>query len=268
VSAADAAADSSDAADDQLPIFTYESIVVTASRYDDDVHLSHTNMPTNNIRRLQTAADIPMLLQEIPWVYSYSDAGNGIGYTYLKIRGFDQRRVAVLVNGIPLNDPEDHQVYWVDMPDLASSLEDVQVQRGITNGVGGVTAIGGSVNLVTSMLGDKPAGRAALETGSYGTNRRMISYTTGDLRIRHVGEQYLDNSGLADRTIDARTQADLSLFLHLADAGLTALDGMVVYLRILNLFDKAYETYGYFAGEEAATSVITLPVQSVTSLSA
>lgn len=126
-----------------LPIFTYESILVTASRYGDEAHLSHSNLPTNEIRRIQSAVDIPILLEDIPGVYSYSDAGNGIGYTYLKIRGFDQRRVAVLVNGIPLNDPEDHQVYWVDMPDLASSVEDVQVQRGITNGVGGVTAIGG-----------------------------------------------------------------------------------------------------------------------------
>ena len=181
VFAGDAAVDQPDTTVSDLPVFIYEGIVVTASRYDDEVHLSHTNMPTSDIRRQQTAADIPMLLQDIPGVYSYSDAGNGIGYTYLKIRGFDQRRVAVLVNGIPLNDPEDHQVYWVNLPDLASSLEDVQVQRGITNGVGGVTAIGGSVNLVTSMLGDEPVGRATLEAGSFGTHRRMISYTTGEL---------------------------------------------------------------------------------------
>ncbi len=188
VSAADDAVDQPEAAVDQsettasdLPVFIHEDIVVTASRYDDEVHLSHTNMPTSEIRRRQTAADIPMLLQDIPGVYSYSDAGNGIGYTYLRIRGFDQRRVAVLVNGIPLNDPEDHQVYWVNLPDLGSSLEDVQVQRGITNGVGGVTAIGGSVNLVTTVLGEESAVRATLETGTYDTNRRMLSYSTGDL---------------------------------------------------------------------------------------
>ena len=89
-------------------------------------------------------------------MYAYSDAGSGLGYTYLKIRGFDQRRVGVLFNGIPLNDPEDHQVCWVDLPDLAASLEDIQVQRGVTNSVGGMTAIGGTVNIVTAR-----AGRAA-----------------------------------------------------------------------------------------------------------
>ncbi len=170
-----------DAPPDTTRLYYADEVVVTASRYDDDVHLSHTNLTAEQIAREQTAADIPMLLADVPGVYAYSDAGNGIGYTYLKIRGFDQRRVAVLVNGIPLNDPEDHQVYWVDLPDLASSLEDVQVQRGITNSVGGVTAIGGTVNLVTDVLSSAPEGRATLEAGSYGTARRVLSYQTGEL---------------------------------------------------------------------------------------
>ena len=161
-----------------------DAVVVTASRYGADVHLSHTNVPAAEIARQNTARDITMMLRDIPGVYTYSDAGNGIGYTYLKIRGFDQRRIGVLVNGIPLNDPEDHQVYWVDLPDLASSVEDIQVQRGITNGVGGVTAIGGSVNLVANMLSDQPRGRATVEAGSYGTGRRMIRYKIGRASCR------------------------------------------------------------------------------------
>ncbi len=164
-----------------IPVSTEEEVVVTASRYAADVHLSHDNISAATIAREQTARDIPMLLTALPGVYAYSDAGNGIGYTYLKIRGFDQQRIAVLVNGIPLNDPEDHQVYWVDLPDLASSLEDIQVQRGVTNGVDGVTAIGGTVNLVTDVLTRAPQGHATIETGSYGTNRRMLSYQTGRL---------------------------------------------------------------------------------------
>lgn len=165
----------------ETPDFQGDRVVVTASRYDTDVHLTHTNLTREDLRRTLTAVDVPMLLQDIPGLYAYSDAGNGLGYSYLKIRGFDQRRVAVLVNGIPLNDPESHEVYWVDLPDLLASVEDVQVQRGITNGVSGVTAIGGAVNLVTAVLQDEPEGRATVETGSFGTNRRMISYQTGDL---------------------------------------------------------------------------------------
>lgn len=163
------------------PVFTEEGIVVTASRYGSDVHLSHSDLAGGDLRRLQGAQDLPMLLQDIPGIFAYSDAGNGIGYTYLKIRGFDQRRVGVLINGVPQNDPEDHQVYWVNFPDLASSLQDVQVQRGVTNSVGGVAAIGGTVNLVTELLTDRPGGRAAVEFGSFGTARRMLSYQTGEL---------------------------------------------------------------------------------------
>jgi len=186
------------------PVYREEDVVVTASRYASDVHLSHTNLTAAEVEHRHTARDIPFLLEDVPGLFSYSDAGNGIGYTYLKIRGFDQRRVGVLVNGIPLNDPEDHQVYWVDLPDLGSSVEDIQVQRGVTNSVGGLTAIGGTVNLVTDVLAPWPEGRATVEAGSYGTGRRMLKYATGDLgkglstglRISQLASDgYRDRSG-------------------------------------------------------------------------
>jgi iron complex outermembrane recepter protein len=182
VSAATAAA-FTDAATDTVPVPVHheEGVVVTASRYGTDVHLSHSDLTGSELRRRQSASELPLLLQDLPGVFAYSDAGSGLGYTYLKIRGFDQRRVAVLINGVPQNDPEDHQVYWVNLPDLGSSLEDVQVQRGVTNSVGGVAAIGGTVNLVTELLGDEPRGRAAFEVGSFGTSRTMLSYQTGEL---------------------------------------------------------------------------------------
>jgi len=176
-----AAAATADADSTEAPEYQDDSVVVTASRYDTDVHLSHTNITSEQLKTLRTAVDVPMMLQDIPGVHSYSDAASGLGYSYLKIRGFDQRRIAVLVNGIPLNDPESHEVYWVDLPDFLSSVEDVQVQRGIANGVSGVTAIGGAVNLVTDELSDEAGGTASIETGSWGTNRRMLKYQTGDL---------------------------------------------------------------------------------------
>lgn len=106
--------------------------------------LSHTE-----IRQQHTTFDLPALLAELPSTMFYSESGNAIGYSYLNIRGFDQRRIAVLVNGIPQNDPEDHNVYWIDMPDLASSLDGIQVQRGAGLAHYGSPAIGGSINLLT-----------------------------------------------------------------------------------------------------------------------
>ena len=120
-----------------------------------------------------------MLLGELPGVYSYSDAGHGMGYSYLKVRGFNQARVGVMINGVPLNDPEDHQVYWVDLPDLATSMEDIQLQRGVTNSLYGASAFGGAVNLVTSTLAREQGISAALGMGSYGTKKLSLGMNSG-----------------------------------------------------------------------------------------
>jgi iron complex outermembrane receptor protein len=166
---------------DTIATFEGQTVVVTASRFDQTVHLSQTNLTAEDLKFREPDLPLPMLLQDIPGLYAYSDAGSGLGYTYLRIRGFDQRRVGVLVNGIPFNDPEDHQLWWVDMPDLAASLQDIQVQRGVTNSIGGLSAIGGTVNLVTGELRRRPGGRASLGAGSYGFGRQMIDYHTGEL---------------------------------------------------------------------------------------
>jgi len=180
-----------------------EEITVTESRYNADEAINLSNITREELDLRQPDQPIPMLLQDLPGVFSYSDAGSNLGYTYVKIRGFDQRRVGVLVNGIPFNDPEDHQLWWVDMPDLAGSVQDIQVQRGVSNSMGGLTAMGGTINIVTEPLGSEESGRASLSTGSYGFGRQMLKYQTGDLKggfrsgLR-VSRQ--DSDGYRDRT--------------------------------------------------------------------
>jgi len=185
-------------------VYHADDIVVTASRYDQDTRLNVTNITHEELKLREPDLELPMLLQSVPGVFSYNDAGSGLGYTYLKIRGFDQRRVGVLFNGIPFNDPEDHQVWWVDMPDLASSVQDIQVQRGVTNSIGGMTAIGGTVNIISADLAKKPGGKVSLNAGSYGFSRQMMNYQTGDLggglsmsfRLsRQESDGYRDRSG-------------------------------------------------------------------------
>ncbi len=156
-----------------------DEVVVTASRYGEDVHLSHTNITAEELEKRVGVVDVPMLLSDTPGLHAWSDAGNGVGYTYLTIRGFDSKKVAVTINDIPLNDPEDQSVYWVDVPDFASSVQDIQVQRGITNSVGGATAVGGTVNLVTDLLSPERGGRVSLMGGSYGTWRAMGEVQSG-----------------------------------------------------------------------------------------
>jgi iron complex outermembrane receptor protein len=123
--------------------------------------------------------DVPEFLSNLPSTTFYSENGNGIGYNYLSIRGFDQRRISVSINGIPQNDPEDHNVYWLDFPDLLSSTEIIQVQRGAGPGVIGYPAIGGAVNIITSVFSNKPALNFSASIGSYNTRKYLVSYSSG-----------------------------------------------------------------------------------------
>jgi len=136
--------------------------------------VTFTNIDSDKLNESNFGQDLPMLLNDLTNVYSYSDAGNGYGYSYLKVRGFDQKRVGVMVNGIPLNDPEDHQVYWVDLPDLAESVEEIQFQRGVGSTLYGVSAFGGSLNLNTSNLKQDNNLEAVASFGSYNTNKVSI----------------------------------------------------------------------------------------------
>ncbi len=164
------------------PVFlSGEEVVLTAGRArEGETPSSFTNVSGARLRENYWAQDIPPLLEELPGLYAYSETGMGVGYTHLKIRGFDETRIGVTINGIPLNDPEDGNVYWVDMPDLAASLQDVQVQRGIGYSNYGTGGFGGTLNLLTTTPSlSKPSLRAGLGAGSFNTRKASLSYTSG-----------------------------------------------------------------------------------------
>jgi iron complex outermembrane receptor protein len=124
-------------------------IEVSTARAGDKTPLARSILRREDLTRVNWGQDTPMALAILPNVYAYSDAGNGIGYSYLSIRGFPQRRVSVLINGVPLNDPESHEVYWIDHPDLLASTSEAQVQRGVGSALYGAASLGGSGNLET-----------------------------------------------------------------------------------------------------------------------
>ena len=157
-----------------------QEVIVTATRAKyRETPVPFTNISRGELQQRYWAQDIPMLLATAPSVYAYSDAGNGIGYSYLKIRGFDQRRVNVMLNGIPLNDPEDHNVYWVDMPDFAASVQDIQIQRGAGTSIYGSSSFGGSVNIITSELTSERGLKLTSGGGSYGTRKFTAQFNSG-----------------------------------------------------------------------------------------
>lgn len=132
-------------------------VLVTATHaHERESPVTFSNLHRRDLQARYSVQDIPVLLSELPSITSYSENGNGIGYNYINLRGFDQRRLSVMINGVPQNDPEDHNVYWIDFPDLLASTDHIQVQRGAGSAFYGPPAIGGSVNIVTNPFSTKP----------------------------------------------------------------------------------------------------------------
>ncbi|MBP1679002.1 MAG: iron complex outerrane recepter protein, partial [Bacteroidetes bacterium] len=164
--------------------------------------ITFSDLAELDLRERYTVQDIPVLLSELPSTTYYSESGTSTGYTYVNIRGFDARRIAVMVNGVPQNDPEDHNVYWLDMPDLTASLEEIQVQRGAGSAFYGPPAIGGSINLVTRNIASERSLEVSGGYGSYNTKRFSVSATSGLIEGRyamHARLSAIQSDGYRDR---------------------------------------------------------------------
>ncbi len=141
--------------------------------------LAFSKIKRKDIEEKYTVQDVPEFLSTLPSTTFYSEGGSGIGYNYLSIRGFDQRRISVSINGIPQNDPEDHNVYWLDFPDILASADLIQVQRGAGSGVFGYPAIGGSINIITSAFSNDPMINLSASLGSYNVRKYSASFSSG-----------------------------------------------------------------------------------------
>lgn len=157
-----------------------EKITITAIRARDEAPISSSTLGAAEIERRSFGQDIPLLLQGTPSLTSYSDAGNYWGYSYLRVRGIDQSRINLTLDGIPLNDPEDQVLYFADFPDLANSLGSVQVQRGVGTSAPGTASYGGSINFQTVPLVTTPrTAELQLQGGSFGSLRGSVEYASG-----------------------------------------------------------------------------------------
>ena len=121
-----------------------------------------------------------MVLSTEPGVWAYSESGNGTGYSYLSIRGFDQSRIGVMIDGVPLNDNESHQVYWVDHGDILADAKNVQIKRGVGNSLYGSSAFGGSINLNTEIVSDNREVDISIGSGEWKTKRYRARYRSGN----------------------------------------------------------------------------------------
>jgi len=163
-----------------------DMFVVVTRATEGVTPVASATLSNQEIKTKYFAQDIPVLLSELPSTTFYSENGNGIGYNYLSIRGFDQRRISVLINGVPQNDPEDHNVYWIDFPDLLANVEDIQVQRGAGSAFYGPPAIGGSVNILTSNFSPTRGISGYVGGGSYNTKKFSLSLDSGILHNKYI----------------------------------------------------------------------------------
>lgn len=164
---------------DTTKINQLDEVLVSAVRVTSKTPVSFSNLTKNEIKSRNLGQDIPILMNYLPSVVTTSDAGNGVGYTGIRVRGSDATRVNVTINGIPYNDSESHGTYWVNMPDFASSLESIQLQRGVGTSTNGAGAFGTSLNMLTDSYAKKATGEISNSIGSFNTHKHTVKFSTG-----------------------------------------------------------------------------------------
>lgn len=179
-----------------------EEILVSAVRVKATSPVTHSNITKKDLEKRNLGQDIPILLNYLPSVVTTSDAGAGVGYTGIRVRGSDATRVNITINGIPYNDAESQGTYWVNMPDFTSSTESMQLQRGVGTSTNGSGAFGASLNLLTDAISENAFGEISSSFGSYNTKKHTVKFSTGKINdhIEFAGRfSKIDSDGYIDR---------------------------------------------------------------------
>lgn len=190
-----------------------DEVLVSAVRVTKQSPVTFSNLTKEQIKPRNLGQDIPILMNFLPSVVTTSDAGAGVGYTGIRVRGSDGSRVNVTINGIPYNDSESHGSFWVNMPDFASSTESLQLQRGVGTSTNGSGAFGASLNLLTDVISNEAYGQISSSMGSFGTLRNNLKFSTGLLND-HVEIAGRLSRIISDGYIDRASSALDSYFLQ------------------------------------------------------
>lgn len=232
---------------DTLKTYELQGVQVLSTRAGAKTPVAYSDMSKKDIKLLNQGKDFPWLLNFTPSVTVSSDAGMGIGYTGIHVRGTDPTRINITSNGIPVNDSESSQLYWVNMSDFASSLESIQIQRGVGTSTNGAGAFGATVNMQTENIGAKPYGSVDLSAGTYGTHKETVRFSSG-LLGGHWGVQgRLSNIG-SDGYIDRAFSKLNSYFLQ---GGYFA-DNTSVKFITYNGTEKTYMAWDYTSKADMA----------------
>lgn len=190
---------------DSLRVVNLREVEVISTRATNSTPVAFTNIGKEQLKKQNFGQDLPYLLSMTPSAITTSDAGAGVGYTTLRVRGTDGTRINVTANGIPINDAESHTVFWVNLPDFASSVKDMQVQRGVGTSTNGAGAFGASINMQTGDFSMKPYAEFNGSYGSFNTHKETVKVGTGlignhwsfDARLSNIStDGYIDRASV------------------------------------------------------------------------
>ena len=166
---------------DSTKIEVLDEVIVKAVRVDATSPITHSDITKDQLEQRNLGQDIPLLLNYLPSVVTTSDAGAGIGYTGIRVRGINAQSTNITINGIPYNDAESLGTFWVDLPDFSSSVENLQLQRGVGTSTNGSGAFGASINVLTEAVSEKANAEISNSFGSYNTRKHTVKFSTGKL---------------------------------------------------------------------------------------
>ena len=215
-----------------------EEVLVSATRVKEKTPVAFATVENSEIRTNNMGQDIPYLLGLTPSFVTTSDAGTGVGYTNFRIRGTDLNRINVTVNGIPMNDAESHGTWWVDIPDLASSTDNIQVQRGVGTSTNGAAAFGATINLQTTTINKEAFAEYSSSAGSFGTLKNSVGVGTGLLKGKFTFDARLSKVS-SDGFID-RASSDLKSFFV---SGGYFTDKTILKLNVFSGLEDTYQAW-------------------------
>ncbi len=235
-------------ATDSTKVETLDEVFVQSVRVKADSPITHSNLSKEDIKDRNLGQDIPYLLNYLPSVVTTSDAGAGVGYTYMRVRGSDATRINVTLNGIPFNDSESQGTFFVNLPDFASSVENLQLQRGVGTSTNGSGAFGASLNMLTDATSSEANGQVSTSFGSYNTQKYNVKFSTGLLNDHFEMAGRLSTIK-SDGYID-RASSDLkSYFLQ----GAYISDKTLIKLISFGGREETYQAYNGIDAETLAT---------------
>ena len=183
-------------------LLSLEGVEINSTRVQNDDAFVYTNLDREDIENENLGQDVPFLLRWTPSAVVTSDAGAGIGYTGIRIRGTDPTRINVTINGVPLNDSESHNVFWVDLPDFMTSVDNLQIQRGVGTSTNGSSAFGGTISMNTNKLYQNPYLHVNSSFGSFNSRKLSVNLGTGLLNDKYsIDGRYsiVKSDGYVDR---------------------------------------------------------------------